>query len=56
MKFDTNYCFMDDVVEGFTFRPECFINAQSGNDRKMGDGSGKVQAIHPKEYQCSQAA
>ena len=42
MKIDVNYCFMDDVVKGFTFRPECFINAQNGNDRKMEDGSGKV--------------
>lgn len=44
MKIDTNYCFMDDVVKGFTFRPEYFINARNGNDRKMGDGSGKVIA------------
>ena len=44
MKIDKNYCFMDDVMKGFTFRPEYFINAQSGNDRKMGDGSGKVIA------------
>lgn len=42
MKIDVNYCFMDDVVKGFTFRPEYFINAQNGNDRRMGDGSGKV--------------
>ena len=44
MNIDTNYCFMDDVVKGFTFRPEYFTNARSGNDRKMGDGSGKVIA------------
>lgn len=42
MKIDVNYCFMDDVVKGFTFQPEYFINAQNGNDRKMGGGNGKV--------------
>lgn len=42
MRVDVNYCFMDDVVKGFTFWPEYFINARSGDDRKMGDGSGKV--------------
>lgn len=42
MKIDVNYCFMDDVVKGFTFQPEYFINAQNGNNRKMGDGSRKV--------------
>lgn len=39
---DVNYCFMNDVVKGFTFQSEYFINAQNGNDRKMGNGSGKV--------------
>lgn len=41
-RINVNYCFMDDVVKGFTFRPEYFINARSGYDRKMGDDSGKV--------------
>lgn len=58
---DTNYCFMDDVVEGFAFRPEYFINAQNVNDRKMGDGSGKVipyedpDALSLKLYESLQA-
>ena len=61
MKIDVNYCFMDDVVRDFTFRPEYFINAQSGSDRKMGDGSGKViayedpDALSQKLYETLQA-
>lgn len=58
---NVNYCFMDDVVKGFTFRPEYFINARSGYDRKMGDGSGKVipyedpDALSRKLYETLQA-
>lgn len=61
MKIDTNYCFMDDVVKEFTFRPEYFVNARNGNDRKMGDGSGKViayedpDALSLKLYETLQA-
>lgn len=58
---NVNYCFMNNVVKGFTFRPEYFINAQNGNDRKMGNGSGKVisyedpDALSLKLYETLQA-
>lgn len=41
---DVNYCFMNDVVEGFTYSPDYFINAQDFDDRKMGDGKGNYFA------------
>lgn len=35
-----DYCYMDDVVDGVTYNPKHFVNAQKIEDRKMGDDRG----------------